>query len=167
MHQNDYCSQRQYYKEHCKYYYHHDLEPSAAIAFRSAQHNRLSALKLAILFGTKTAIRRHTDISRSPASDRWPLPIQTQLTPVIPGSSSMRGRSSRSSSFAMSFASLILHHQRNHPAHYQHRNDHCNKSDGKHLILLACSGRREPRPQRSPILQRLPTNVRCHLTHLR
>jgi hypothetical protein len=65
VHQNHHSTQRQYHKEHCKNDYRHNLEPSAATAFRSAQHNRLSILKLAIYLLQKSPIALDGDIPPS------------------------------------------------------------------------------------------------------
>jgi hypothetical protein len=159
MHQNHYGTQRQHHKEHCKNDYRHNLEPSAATAFRSAQHNRLSTLKLATYLAAKDCNRRSTELSHIPGIEQNPL-LCTHLPRVKPGSSSMRGRSSISCICscisAVSFASLISHHQRDHSAHYQQCNDHCNKSDGKHLILPLSSTRRTNQQKRSPARNALP-----------
>jgi hypothetical protein len=73
VHQNHHSTQRQYHKEHCKNDYRHNLEPSAATAFRSAQHNRLSTLKLAIYLAAKISNRPWTEISHLPGIQQKPL----------------------------------------------------------------------------------------------
>jgi hypothetical protein len=70
MHQAHHSTQRQYHKEHCKNDYRHNLEPSAATAFRSAQHNRLSTLKLAIYLAAKISKRPGQRYPTSLASNR-------------------------------------------------------------------------------------------------
>src|SRR3984957_13834542 len=50
-------------------------------------------------------------------------------SPSVPG---LIGGANRT---AVYFALLIPHHQHDHADHNQQSNDHCNKSDSKHLIL--------------------------------
>jgi hypothetical protein len=153
MHQNHHSTQRQYHKEHCKNDYRHNLEPSAAIAFRSAQHNRPSILKLAILFALKVSVDRkrlHIDIATSSKSRTWHPTHPASAALIQSGSSSLRSLTGSARSTTLSFASLIPHHQHDHADHYQQSNDHCNKSDSKHLILPLSPAGVQHKPQHSP-----------------
>jgi hypothetical protein len=162
VHQNHHSTQRQYNKEHCKNDYRHNLEPSAAIAFRSAQHNRLSTLKLAIAFAPEVSIdHRQCPIgyrNTFKAQNLAPTQPLARATLVEPGSPSLPGVTCSADVTAVSFAFLILRHQREYGDNYQQCNCHCNKSDGKHLILPLSSAGAQTSQKRSSASNALPPN---------